>query len=121
MSKVIPLLRVFDRAKTIEFYIDWLGFTIEWEYQPENSPFYMRVTLRDIVLELTEHHGECSPGASVAIEDFAGLEDYHRGLLDKNYRYGKPGLKRPEWQDNTIVLTVYDPFSNKLHFNEKIG
>jgi catechol 2,3-dioxygenase-like lactoylglutathione lyase family enzyme len=121
MSKVVPLMRVFDRAKTIEFYVDWLGFNIDWEYKPiENAPFYMRVSLRDIVFELTEHHGECSPGASVAIEDFEGLEAYHLQLLDKNYRYGKPGLKRPDWPENTLVLTVYDPFSNKIHFNEKI-
>jgi hypothetical protein len=56
----------------------------------------------------------------VSIEDFEGLEAYHQQLLAKDYRYGKPGLKHPEWPDKTLVLTVYDPFSNKIHFNEKI-
>jgi hypothetical protein len=25
-TKVIPVLRIFDYKKAIEFYIDWLGF-----------------------------------------------------------------------------------------------
>nr|WP_317168533.1 glyoxalase superfamily protein [Chryseobacterium sp. LAM-KRS1] len=27
-EQVIPVLRIFDYNKTIEFYIDWLGFEI---------------------------------------------------------------------------------------------
>ena len=37
IMQVIPVLRVFDYSKAIEFSVDWLGCTINWEYQPENS------------------------------------------------------------------------------------
>jgi Glyoxalase superfamily protein len=30
-TQVIPVLRIFDYKKTIEFYIEWLGFVIDWE------------------------------------------------------------------------------------------
>lgn len=29
----IPILRIFDYQKAIEFYIDWLGFEIVWEHR----------------------------------------------------------------------------------------
>ncbi|MEP7229033.1 MAG: glyoxalase superfamily protein [Ginsengibacter sp.] len=32
VQKVIPILRIFDHKKAIEFYIDWLGFKIDWEH-----------------------------------------------------------------------------------------
>jgi hypothetical protein len=119
MSKIIPVMRIFDRSKTIEFYVDWLGFKINWEYAPENSPTYLQVSLRDITIDLSEHHG-CTPGAEVSIEDFEGLEVYQAELMAKNYKYGKPGLRHPEWPPETLALTVIDPFSNRIIFSEKV-
>ena len=26
----IPILRSFDEAKAREFYVDWLGFAVDW-------------------------------------------------------------------------------------------
>jgi hypothetical protein len=48
MSKIIPIIRIFDYNKAVEFYIGWLGFTIDWKHQPNNSPVYMQVSMRDI-------------------------------------------------------------------------
>ena len=121
MTRIIPVMRVFDYAKTIEFYMDWLGFTKEWEYYPENCPFYMRVSIRGIALDLSEHHGECSPGARVSIDDFEGLEAYHRGLIAKQYRYMRPGLETQDWDPNIRTMTVIDPFYNRIIFNEPIA
>lgn len=63
-TRVIPVLRIFDYPKTVEFYIDWLGFTVDWEHCfDENAPLYMQVSKGPITLHLTEHHGDCCPGA----------------------------------------------------------
>lgn len=44
-TEVVPIFRMFDKAKAIEFYIDWLGFTIDWEHRfEENLPLYMQVS-----------------------------------------------------------------------------
>lgn len=119
MAKVIPVFRVFDYAKTIEFYIDWLGCTIEWEHSPEDTPFYMRMSLSGAAFDLSEHHGECSPGARFTIEGFQGLATYHRQLIDKKYRFNRPGLQHVEWDPTTLEMTVIDPFYNRIIFNEK--
>src|ERR1700743_2997914 len=97
MTRVVPVFRVFDLSRAIEFYFDWLGFEKEWEHAPAGAPFYMRVSIRGVSIDLSEHHGECSPGARLTIENFQGLEEYHRQLTSKDYKYMKPGLERVEW------------------------
>jgi len=118
--QIIPVFRVFDYNKTIEFYVNWLGCSITWEHRPENSPFYLRMSLRGLPFDLSEHHGECSPGARFSIADFEGLQQYHASLLSKNYPYNRPGLERVEWAPDTLEMTVTDPFSNRIIFNEKV-
>ena len=120
MSVVKPILRIFDYDKAVEFYINWLGFKIDWEYNPGNIPVYMQVSLRDIVLNLSEHHGDASPGSHVGIEDFNELMAYHKALSDKNYKFGHPGLEVPVWNEKAIMMTVHDPFGNRLTFSEEI-
>lgn len=81
---VKPIFRIFDYAKAVEFYIGWLGFKIDWEHQLESgSPYYMQVSLDDLILHLSEHSGDCSPGAHIYIENFVGLKEFHKKLIDK--------------------------------------
>lgn len=44
MTRPVPIFRIFDEAKAREFYIDYLGFTIDFEHRFEDdSPLYMGV------------------------------------------------------------------------------
>ena len=90
------------------------------EYKPAGSPFWMQVAMRDVVIALSEHHGDGSPGANISLVNFEGLETYHRLLLGKNYLYMKPGLRQVDWDPGTLEMTVIDPFYNKLIFNETL-
>ncbi len=65
------------------------------------------------------HHGECAPGGCFSIVDFSNLEDYHRDLSEKGYKFLHPGLERVEWDASTLEMTVIDPFYNRIIFNEK--
>ncbi|KAA8477507.1 hypothetical protein BDE36_3114 [Arcticibacter tournemirensis] len=58
MATITPIFRMFDYDKAVEFYIDWLGFKIDWEDKPDNTPIYMQISLNGIILHLTEHHGD---------------------------------------------------------------
>ncbi|WP_345987882.1 glyoxalase superfamily protein [Chryseobacterium sp. Chry.R1] len=116
-EQVIPVLRIFDYNKTIEFYIDWLGFEIVWEHRfEENTPVYLEVKKENIIFHLSEHHGDASPGSSVFIwgEDVAR---YYKELIDKKYKYNRPGLEKTFY--DAVAFTVNDPFGNKIIFNEK--
>ncbi|MEJ5106753.1 glyoxalase superfamily protein [Chryseobacterium sp. MYb328] len=116
-DQIIPVLRIFDYQKALEFYIDWLGFEIAWEHRfEENMPAYIEVKKENIILHLTEHHGDASPGSSVFIWG-EGVSDYHKELIDKNYKYNRPGLEKTFY--DAVSFTVNDPFGNKIIFNEK--
>jgi uncharacterized glyoxalase superfamily protein PhnB len=118
VQKVIPILRIFDYKKAIEFYVDWLEFKIDWEHTFEdNTPIYMQVSKEGITLHLSEHHGDSTPGARVYIE-CTGLKEYHQLLIDKKYKNNKPGLEKTFY--GTWCMEVIDPFANRLTFNERI-
>ncbi len=119
MIQVKPIFRIFDYDKAIEFYIHWLGFKIDWEHQLEaGSPYYMQVSFNGIVIHLSEHSGDCSPGAHLYIENYIGLKDFHKVLISKNYKYNKPGIGKSFWEDNVTAMDVIDPFRNIITFTE---
>jgi catechol 2,3-dioxygenase-like lactoylglutathione lyase family enzyme len=123
MSTITPILRIFDYDKAIEFYVNWLGFKVDWEheFEPGTTPKYIQVSLRDLVFHLSEHHGDASPGSHIRVNYFEGLRAYNKELNDKKYKYGRPGLQVPEWNQKTIYMTVHDPFGNRITFNEDVG
>jgi len=111
-----PVLRIFSVEKAKEFYVGFLGFAVDWEHRFEaNFPLYMQVSCGKLVLHLSEHHGDASPGAMVFIV-MTGLDELHRELAAKDYRYAKPGIQDAPW--NARVMLVTDPFGNRLQFNE---
>jgi hypothetical protein len=116
-TRVIPTLRIFDSAKAGEFYVDFLGFKVDFEHRFEpDLPLFMGVSMGDVVLYLSEHHGDCSPGAKIVIET-TGLAAYHAALLAKHYGYARPGLVDQPW--GATSMTIADPFFNRIEFSER--
>ncbi|MCA9469837.1 MAG: VOC family protein [Nitrospira sp.] len=114
-----PILRIFDEAKAREFYVDFLGFSIDWEHRVEhNFPLYMQVSKDHCILHLSEHHGGVCPGATIRIET-SDLEAYHAELTAKRYKYAKPGIEDMPW--GTRDMSVIDPFGNTLTFTTAIS
>jgi hypothetical protein len=56
----------------------------------------MQVSRANLVLHLSEHHGDASPGAT-AFVPMTNIEAYHAELGAKKYRYMKPGIERRPW------------------------
>jgi uncharacterized glyoxalase superfamily protein PhnB len=114
---VTPILRIFDEAKAREFYLDFLGFRIDWEHRFGAAfPLYLQVSRGACVLHLSEHHGDATPGAAIRIET-QGVEALCAELAAREYRYAKPQLEQAEWGDR--LLQVRDPFGNRLVFFER--
>lgn len=116
-SRVIPNLRIFDVRKAREFYLDYLGFTVDFEHRFDpDAPLFMAISRGGIQLYLSEHHGSGSPGVHINI-DTVDLAEYHAELAAKGYNYMRPGLEKQFWGATT--MTVYDPFSNHIIFSEE--
>lgn len=116
MAIARPIFRIFDYNKALEFYVGWLCFNIDWEHKEDNTPVYMQISLQGIVIHLTEHHGDCCPGARSHINDFENLKAYHKTLLAKDYKYNRPGLEPTFYDPHTLCMEVVDPFGNRLTF-----
>jgi catechol 2,3-dioxygenase-like lactoylglutathione lyase family enzyme len=94
VNKVIPVLRIFDYKKATEFYVDWLGFKINWEPTfDENTPVYIEIERDGQLIHLSEHHGDGTPGTNVFVW-CVGVKDFHAEQINKNYKYNKPGLEK---------------------------
>lgn len=116
LRTAIPILRIFSVDKAKEFYLGFLGFTLDWEHRfGENFPLYAQVSRGGLVLHLSEHHGDACPGAAAMIM-MQGIEAYHRELTATDYRYYKPGIEEEPW--GARVIKVTDPFGNRLIFAE---
>ena len=116
MLATIPILRIFDVGKAREFYVGFLGFTVDWEHRFDGgAPLYMQVSRDGLMLHLSEHHGDACPGSTVLVR-MTGLEAYHREITAKGYGYMRPGIEPMPW--SARVMEVTDPFGNRIRFNE---
>jgi catechol 2,3-dioxygenase-like lactoylglutathione lyase family enzyme len=112
----VPIVRSFDEARARAFYIDYLGFAQDWAHRfaPE-LPLYLQLSRGQCVLHLSEHHGDCCPGAAlrIACDDLDGLL---KELQGKDYGFARPGIEVQPWGRE---LRVLDPFGNRLVFCEE--
>ena len=116
--RAIPILRIFDEAKAREFYLGFLGCKVDWEHRFEpGTPIYMQVSRGDLVVHLSEHHGDSTPGGAVLVQMREGIEALHAELTARKYKYNRPGLDTAPW--NAKLMEVVDPFGNRLVFFER--
>ncbi|MET0266123.1 MAG: glyoxalase superfamily protein [Duganella sp.] len=119
ISKTTPILRIFDEAKAKAFYVDYLGFNVEWEHRFEpDLPVYMQVVRDACVLHLSEHHGDCCPGSGMRIQ-VEEIDALHAELAAKHFKYSRPAVHDTPW--GTRDMSVIDPFGNRLTFTSAIS
>lgn len=115
--ETIPILRIYCVEKAKEFYVDFLGFTVDWEHRfDEDAPVYMQVSRGGCTLHLSEHHGDASPGSNVFVR-VQGLKQFHAEIASKGYKMIRPGIE--ETFRNSLSVVVTDPFYNKIQFDEE--
>ena len=114
--EAVPILRIFDLEKAKEFYVGFLGFTVDWEQRFEPSmPVYLQISRGGMSLHLSEHHGDCCPGSTVYVR-VKGLDAYHAEIMSKGYPSMRPGVEETAWNTREVIVT--DPFGNRLRFGE---
>src|SRR5262249_54283757 len=118
MRETIQVLRIFDVDRAREFYLGFLGFTLDWEhrFEPE-APLYMQISRGALRLHLSEHHGDGCPGAVIFVR-MTGLDEYHQEISAKGYRVPRPGIEKAPWHARMMLVT--DPFGNRLRLNEDL-
>ena len=114
LGPVIPVLRMFDPSKALEFYAGYLGFGVDFEHRfAPGLPLYMQVSRGGAVLHLSEHHGDATPGSTVRI-GVADIDLFYRELAQKDYKFARPAIEDQPW--GLRELSISDPFGNRIVF-----
>ncbi len=110
----IPVLRMFDVERTLDFYCGYLGFTRDWEHRFEPGfPLYVQVSRSEATIHLSEHYGDGSPNTVlwIPVDDVDAL---HAELSAHRHGYSNPGVE--DDGPGGRCMTVTDPSGNHLRF-----
>jgi catechol 2,3-dioxygenase-like lactoylglutathione lyase family enzyme len=113
-QRVVPALRITSYQRSKAFYVDQLGFRVEWEHRFEPTfPVFMSVARDEMQIYLTEHSGDCQVGGLVhfVIED---VKAWHREFTARGVQPTEP----PNNDLGFLNMTVTDPDGNQLRFME---
>ena len=90
----------WERSK--RFYVDGLGFHVDWEHQFEPGfPVFTQLTRNGLSFFLTEHTGDCQVGGAAyfVVDDVDAL---YREISGRGIRPAEPPEDTP-WQTREIV------------------
>ncbi len=110
---VIPQLRIISAPISLPFYVEGLGFSVDWKHQFEPGfPLFIQLTRKDQVIFLTEHTGDCQVGGAVYFivpdVDNCYSEFTNRGITTIEAPHDTP------WRTREMVVTDLD--GNRLRF-----
>lgn len=115
MQRTVPILHIDDYAEARTYYVDWLGFGIDWEFRFEpRLPVYMQVSRDGLVLHLSEHQGD-NPGGVMCHVD---VDDLDALVAEWTHRRPDRALEVELTAWNAKHLTLKDPFGNSLGINQ---
>lgn len=115
MQRTVPMLHIDSYEQAKAYYVDWLGFGIDWEFRLEATfPVYMQVSRDGLVLHLSQHKAD-NPGGVKCHVDVDDLD-----ALVAEWKDRRPGFTQEvqiaPW--NAKHLSLKDPFGNELGINQ---
>jgi uncharacterized glyoxalase superfamily protein PhnB len=111
VNAIVPTLRIADYEAAVRFYVEGLGFKIDFEWRHEPGfPVFMQVSRDDMRLYLSEHAGDCvAPGlVYLYVPD---VDTWQAELLTRGVIAEEPPQDQP-WGNRELSLT--DPTGNRL-------
>jgi catechol 2,3-dioxygenase-like lactoylglutathione lyase family enzyme len=105
----------WDRSR--KFYIDGLGFTIDWEHRFEpHLPVFAQLTRNGLSLFLSGHRGDCQVGGAA----YFFVPDVDAWYQDFTIRGVRPEAPPQVTDYHVREMTVIDPDGNRLRFGTRL-
>jgi catechol 2,3-dioxygenase-like lactoylglutathione lyase family enzyme len=112
MQQVMPTLRITNYQTSKAFYVDGLGFQIDWEHRfRPDFPVFMEVSREGRAFFLSEHVGDCPVGGLVHLY-VPDVDAWHREFQQKGISIEEPPNENLPGLRSMMVL---DSDENKLH------
>jgi catechol 2,3-dioxygenase-like lactoylglutathione lyase family enzyme len=116
VQQVVPTLRITDYARSRAFYVEGLGFHLDWEHRFEpHLPVFMQVTRDGLTLYLSQH-GDCQAGGLVHLY-VPNVDEWYAELRRKPISVKQPPTDEP-WGNRD--MNVMDPDGNQLRICTKL-
>jgi catechol 2,3-dioxygenase-like lactoylglutathione lyase family enzyme len=112
-QRVFPQLRMTSWIRSRAFYVDGLGFQVDWEHRFEPGfPVFTQVSHDGLSVFLTEHGGYCQPGgaAYLVVDD---IDPFYREIERRGVQ-PRTGPGDTPW--GRREMTIIDPDGNRLRF-----
>jgi len=115
-QRTIPTFRVHSYDEAIAYYVEWLGFVVDWEWRHEPGfPVYMQISRDGLGLHLSEHpHPAFGATCLMRVRDVGALVSEWR---DRDAEFGGEAESMP-W--GALVVAFDDPGGNNLRFQQSI-
>ena len=111
MQAVVPTLRIADAERSRRFYVDGMGFRVDWEWRHQPGfPVFLQISRAGMRLYLSEHEGDGVPGALVYLY-VTDVDAWQAELLTRGVVAEHKPMDRP-WGNREML--VRDPDGNRL-------
>lgn len=116
-SSPVPVFGIDKSEEAKKHYIDWLGFTLDWEWrEAPGKPVIMHISRGEVAIMMNQAAPEAK-GSNLTIQ-VSDLKSY-KDELNKR----KPGSAKlivgPPYDIPSMYVT--DPFGNFIDFQQPIG
>ncbi len=117
-QNVFPQLRMTDWDRTQKFYVDGLGFTVDWEHRFEpHLPVFAQLTRDGRSLFLSGHRGDGQLGGA-AYFFVPDVDAWYRDYMARGVRPPEP----PQDSEYQVrQMTVIDPDGNRLRSGTRVA
>src|SRR5688572_18258839 len=117
MQQVVPAFRITDYARSKAFFVDGLGFRVDWEHRFEPGfPVFVKVSRDGLAFYLSEHSGDCQVGGLIHLY-VPDVDAWYAELQGK----GVPVAEAPnEGIEGLRMMTVVDPDGNQLRIGTRL-
>ncbi len=113
IQNVFPQLRITDWSRAHRFYVEGLGFQVDWTHQfAPGMPVFAQVSREGRALFLTEHAGDCQIGGAAYIV-LDNLDAFYQEICQRGVLQPEPPEETP-W--GRREMTLKDPDGNTLRF-----
>ncbi len=110
-QRVFPTLRITNEAKARQFYLDSLGFTLDWEHRfAPHYPVFMQVSKEGLAIRLSAHEGDGAVGGNAHL-DVADVDAWYRDATAHGVTTSRPPADQP-WGVRDVRFR--DPDGNQL-------